>query len=483
VAPARVLCVLLAALALGPGARPSQVSISGVATCRLHAHCRPDQYCAKSSCFAVAEGFDVFCGVCRECSGCTTHQEAINRECPQRCGTPLYSTEYLSGLFYSVDRGGCLTMWRFEGFTFERCRTGLRYTALHKEAFGPPGPAECSDAGTQKGIFTLAPGDGGSTLALQVPTDLQSTYYEVSSGFVRQGETGLDIAWASGEDEERLLPLNNQVQEQDAELRREEHLRNPRSQRSWHGTLKVFDTECRVTLEMQRVPAPPNRTNDEPWVYTWRINTWDCIVGGASAPGMDEMDPLSNLKLSSESRVGTQRRRARQGKESMRRRLLAAKTNDEIAPPLAWPDGMGEWVPVWHENNATVRDFDFWHESVGNLSLLGCDIAIPGRNQLETCPYGAVCRGAIMRQYVYEWNLNKTGDLGSTRSPLAPSSFPFSAASIRGCTCGPGFAASHACTDSTLDDIQFVRPELRGNISHLFSNTSMVPRCTTASVT
>ena len=103
--------------------------------------------------------------------------------------------------------------------------------------------------------------------------------------------------------------------------------------------------------------------------------------------------------------------------------------------------------------------------------------------RIAKCAHGAICRRAIMKKYAYEWNKNNTGgrieDGGSSET-----FFTLSASQIRGCVCKNGFYPARECMDSTLDDLRFARPELRTNISHLFSNstTDLVPRCTNASL-
>ena len=441
--------------------------------CQLHVDCLEEQFCAQHSCFAPAEGFAVSCGVCRPCADCTTHLQAIDSACPERCGTPLYSTELLSGRFYSVDSADCLTIWLFEGFTFERFRTGFSFSGLHDDTFRHYGNGECQQTGIERGIFDFDRGEGGSTLSLKIPADYLATYYEIFSVFIKQGKIGLDLIWPGGR-EETLLPLKNPQTGPDAALKLENLSVYPLSQHSWRGTLQVFDTLCTAILDMNLLPSAASSMSTAPSVYTWRINTWDCAVGPARAPGMDSADERSILEQAAQSPPASfWRRKGDITREagSRSRLLLATASDDEVeeGPPLmVWPD-MTQWVAVAHRSNATVQSFDFWYNgSWSNLLLSECEIYC-GERRLGSCTHGAICRRAIMSRNAFEWNLNKTGGITAENDgPL----FPLSASQIRGCVCNIGYAPSQECTDSTLDDFEFAHPNLRSNISSLFSNST-----------
>jgi hypothetical protein len=102
--------------------------------CTGHDECRASEFCAEASCFKV-EGFEVLCGECRSCTECVNHFESIDRTCPKRCGPPSQTTEYLQGRFYSTDGRNCLTLWTFEGLFFQRYRTNLNSTLVHRGLF------------------------------------------------------------------------------------------------------------------------------------------------------------------------------------------------------------------------------------------------------------------------------------------------------------------------------------------------------------
>lgn len=143
------------------------------------------------------------------------------------------------------------------------------------------------------------------------PDSLVHPAMQIYTAKVRPGQPfGLDLSWTltdpgmasasmDGRDVTHLLPA---VLPKSMETATSAHHVNPPTTPAesdqdsveadrWCGQLEVFDTECKVCMEWQKIAlhttALPRVDSSGPRdMYLWRMNTWACMVGDASAPSM-----------------------------------------------------------------------------------------------------------------------------------------------------------------------------------------------------
>ena len=460
---------------------------SGGGVCRSHTECGDAAFCAASSC-ATTEGYSLVCGVCRACAGCSSHFEAIDARCPVHCGDPVLATSFLRGPFFSVDSAQCLTMWHFEGHTFQRFRTGLSYTWLSTSNLSVPGYGQCRAQSTvDRGVFSLIAQDGRAALKLRIPHRSRDVHYLTYQAHLEQAPPGgLALSWGNSElPSERLVPFASQ-------------LRNGNNteglgvwaHQTWKGTLQIFDTMCEAMLELQRVPTPATAPSWGPALHFWRINTWDCIVGKARAPGMPDLHIRSIpsrpvraggngsansllLKVASDGPRQTDNKRRSHSVE-LPTRLNCLQPQSTKGPPSEWPR-MPEWVLAGP--NTTVMDFessnkdDSWLLSPGDCTVNGTQVFADGH--ALGCAAFASCRRAVMKRHLYEWIHNKNNT--ACMDELQPTR-------IARCVCDFGYNETAKCVDSTLNHTRFVQQTYLASVARSYKDQPfLAARCTESS--
>ena len=480
---------LAAALARGDGA-----AAGGGGGCRRHGDCGAAEFCAARACTTV-EGFSVSCGVCRACKECRSHFAAIDARCPARCGAPLLATGFLRGHFFSVDASACLSLWRFEGHTFERFRTGLSYSWLAHPGFSPaPGDdSPCRGGAVQRGIFSLRALDSGAALTLRIPQDWTATYYQTLEAYLEQAQPdGLALSWEGSAAGERMVPFS----ERDRNGTRAPGL-SVWAHQTWKGALQAFDASCEAMLELRRMPTAPTAPPGGPTLHVWQLNTWNCIAGRARAPGMPDLGTRSMqsppgragdsgraasrslLDARDKSAQARKQHRPQPGTASspVRRELPAGSDDDDLSPAPAWPH-MPAWVLA--VNTTSVLDFvssynDSWLMP-GACNINGTETVTEG--PVLGCTAGARCRRAIMTRQVYEWihNENNTARINH------PGLMELQPTRIARCVCDAGYTTTSQCVDSTLNHTRFVRQPYFAAVAHAYKDKPfMAARCTDAS--
>jgi cysteine-rich repeat protein len=462
---------------------------SGGGACRGHTDCGAAAFCAPRSC-ATTEGYPLVCGVCKECAGCSSHFEAIDARCPAQCGAPVLATNFLRGPFFSVDSAQCLSLWHFEGHTFQRFRTGFSYTWLSTSNLSVPGDGQCrAESTVQRGVFSLSALDGRAALMLRIPQDSRDVHYLTYQAHLEQAQPGgLALSWGNSLASERLVPFASELQ----------HGNNTErlgvwAHQAWKGTLQVFDTLCEAMLELQRVPTPSTAPSWAPALHFWRINTWDCVVGKARAPGMPDLHARSTPSrpvrvggtVSANSRaqagLGRQTNKKRRSHWSghpaveLPTRLNCLQPQSTKGPPSEWPR-MPEWVLA--SPNTTVMDFESWNNndswllSIGDCSVNGTEVF--GDGHALGCATFASCRRAVMKRHLYEWIYNKNNT--ACMDELQPTR-------IARCVCDFGYIETVSkCVDSTLNHTRFVQQTYSTSVARAYKDQPfLAARCTEAS--